>query len=234
MHNARTAILVAGHSIVRDWTRLESDEGWFLLDFQRGEATRYIEHARRGVELAAADPAALLLFTGGQSRAAAGPRSEAHSYFGVAEHHGWWGFEDVSQRVATEEFARDSFENLLFSLARFKELTGGYPEHVTLVGWEFKRERFHLHREAIRWPQSRFHYDGPNNPPDLEPAVAAEARARDRYRVDPYSASAEFQAKRAERNPFRRQHGYFTSCPELAPLFQHPGPEAFRGPLPWE
>ena len=186
MHNARTAILVAGHSIVRDWTRLESDEGWFLLDFQRGEATRYIEHARRGVELAAADPAALLLFTGGQSRAAAGPR------------------------------------------------TGGYPEHVTLVGWEFKRERFHLHREAIRWPQSRFHYDGPNNPPDLEPAVAAEARARDRYRVDPYSASAEFQAKRAERNPFRRQHGYFTSCPELAPLFQHPGPEAFRGPLPWE
>ena len=38
-----------------------------------------------------------------------------------------------------EEFARDSYENVLFSIARFKELTGHPPRNVTVVGYEFKR-----------------------------------------------------------------------------------------------
>lgn len=234
MHDARNAILVAGHSIVRDWTKLEEDDGWFLLDFQRGEAGCFIEHSRRGVELAAADPESLLIYTGGQSRTQAGPRSEAQSYYGVAEHYRWWQRPQVAERTVTEEFSRDSFENLLFSLARFKEITGRYPEHVTLVSWEFKAARFDMHREAIRWPAWRFSYDGPNNPPALGQALEAEARARAKYAADPYSGGTEFQAKRMERNPFRRQHGYFISCPELTPLFEHRGPEPFAGPLPWD
>ncbi|MBY0373101.1 MAG: YdcF family protein [Bryobacteraceae bacterium] len=234
MNDARNAILVAGHAIVRDWTRLEEDEGWFLLDFQRGEVGKYIEHARHGVELAAADPEALLIYTGGQSREAAGPRSEAHSYYGIADHHGWWGCSQVAERTVTEEFSRDSFENLLFSLARFKEITGRYPEHVTLVSWSFKQERFAMHRDAIRWPAERFRYHGPNDPPEIGRALLAEARARAKYAADPYSGSPEFEAKRAERNPFRRQHGYHRSCPDLAELFDHRGPELYQGPLPWE
>ena len=39
-----------------------------------------------GVELAAKDPAAVLIFSGGQTRADAGPKSEGVSYFNVAEH----------------------------------------------------------------------------------------------------------------------------------------------------
>lgn len=64
------------------------------------------------------DPEALLLFSGGQTRRAAGPRSEGLSYWVVAEAAGWWGHEDVRNRTFTEEHARDSFENLLFSLCR--------------------------------------------------------------------------------------------------------------------
>jgi hypothetical protein len=46
--------------------------------------------------------------------------------------------------------ARDSFENLLFSLCRFHELTGCYPTDVTVVSFEFKRWRFsNLHRQAV-------------------------------------------------------------------------------------
>ena len=35
-------------------------------------------------------------------------------------------------RTLTEEHARDSFENLLFSVCRFRELTGTYPYNITV------------------------------------------------------------------------------------------------------
>lgn len=44
-------------------------------------------------------------------------------------------------RATTEEFALDSYTNLLFSYARFKEVTGRWPEKVTVVGFEMKRAR---------------------------------------------------------------------------------------------
>lgn len=42
------------------------------------------------------------------------------------------GKEDLRQRALTEEHARDSFENLLFSVCRFRELTGMYPHNITV------------------------------------------------------------------------------------------------------
>ena len=86
-------ILVAGHAVyvAPDFARPEADESWLLQDFQRGEPPFYIEHIRRGVELTAADAGALLMFSGGQTRREAGPRSEAESYWRLAEHFGWFG-----------------------------------------------------------------------------------------------------------------------------------------------
>lgn len=42
------------------------------------------------------------------------------------------GKEDLRSRTLTEEHARDSFENLLFSVCRFRELTGAYPRNITV------------------------------------------------------------------------------------------------------
>ena len=44
------------------------------------------------MEAAALDPRALLIFSGGQTRAAAGPRNEGWSYYRVAEYFDWWGY----------------------------------------------------------------------------------------------------------------------------------------------
>lgn len=64
-------------------------------------------------------------------------------------------------RATTEEFALDSYQNLLFSIARFHEFTGHYPRSITVVGYEWKRRRFmELHRAALRWPEERFRYIG--------------------------------------------------------------------------
>jgi len=231
--NLRNAVIVAGHSVVVDFNRVEEDSGWALLDFQRGEPKKYIEHVRRAVEEASADPAALILFSGGQTRAAAGPRSEAQSYWGVAEHFQWFDLQQVRGRATTEEFARDSYENLLLGICRFREYTGNWPAAVTLVSWAFKRARFDLHRTAIGWPADRFRYIGANDPDDLPQALVSEQNAIRAYTGDPYSSGPAFRKKRMDRNPFRRQHGYAVCCPELTHLLGWAGPRQFDGHLPW-
>ena len=214
-----SVIIVAGHAILRDLAHVESDDGWYLLDFQRGEPRKYIRHIERAVAEASQDPEALLIFSGGPTRRDAGPRTEALSYWLVAEHFGWFGHPEVRDRAYLEDFARDSFENLLFGICRAHEIKGHLPTSVTVVGWAFKRQRFEdLHRAAIGWPGERFHYIGANDPEHIDQAIAAETSARLRYTADPYSLGTEFQAKKTDRNPFRRQHGYAISCPEMFSL----------------
>ena len=78
----------------------------------------------------------------------------------------------ISNRLSAvhlQEHARDSFENLLFSLCRFHSLTGRYPERLLLVSYEFKHERFaSLHAKALRWPPTRLEFLGT---PALTPAA---------------------------------------------------------------
>lgn len=60
-----------------------------------------------------------------------------------------------------QEHARDSFENLLFSLCRFHEITGRYPARITAVSYTLKQKRFEqLHRAAVRFPADAFDFIG--------------------------------------------------------------------------
>ena len=180
-YGGRHLVVVAGHAVLTslDYHNLTDDSQWALQSFQRSQLSTFIAHIERGVAIAAADPTAVLLFSGGETRPSAGPRSEAQSYWMVAELSGWWQHSSdmdtaggqrlwsVRSRTSTEEFARDSYENLLFSLCRFHELTQRYPDTVTLVGFSFKKARFvQLHAHAIRYPPSRLVYVGvdPSSP----------------------------------------------------------------------
>lgn len=237
---ARHLIVVCGHAVYvgKDSQRMEDESSWFLESFQRGQLGTMLAHIQHGVELAAADNASLLLFSGGETRATAGPRSEAASYWEVAEANGWFGKPHVRQRAQLEAQARDSFENVLFSLCRFHELSGSYPERLTVVSFGFKRWRFEeLHRAALRFPRSRFSFSG-IDPPGLDPAVLQGERTRSArpFELDPYGCTDPvLQRKRAERNPFRRTVSYHQgpACPALGPLMAHCSKELFGGPLPW-
>src|SRR6185369_17177746 len=108
--------------------------------------------------------------------------SEANTYRSIAKQKNWWhgnqndeSSSALEARTALEDCSRDSFENLLFSLCRFEEVTGHYPKQVTLITWAFKRERFDLHREAIRFPAARFRFEGFNEPIGLDAALRGEA-----------------------------------------------------------
>ena len=72
----KTLVLVAGHAVPYRFDQLNRDAGWYLKPFQAGEGSLYLEHVKRGVEIAAARTDNLLIFAGGQTDAAAGPRSE--------------------------------------------------------------------------------------------------------------------------------------------------------------
>jgi hypothetical protein len=229
-------VLVAGHAVyaANDFDDPLSDDSWFLQDFQRGEPPFYLEHIHAGVLKAHADQDSLLIFSGGQTRYKAGPRSEALSYWMIADHFKWFSRTDVRLRATTEEFARDSFENLLFGICRFKECVGRYPKRVTLVGWAFKKQRFDNHRAAIKFPKSRFKFLGVNNPLDIKEAEDGERITVAAFRQDPYGIrdrpdesdpntdkTVYLAEKRRKRGPFGRQHPYAASCPEQKEMFEH-------------
>eukprot|EP00613_Pedinella_sp_CCMP2098_P072781 CAMPEP_0171919294 /NCGR_PEP_ID=MMETSP0993-20121228/17966_1 /TAXON_ID=483369 /ORGANISM="non described non described, Strain CCMP2098" /LENGTH=325 /DNA_ID=CAMNT_0012555895 /DNA_START=128 /DNA_END=1105 /DNA_ORIENTATION=- len=240
-------IVVCGHAItvVEALDEVDSsDLSWSLLPYQREQdlPASFVSHIERGVQIAAGDPKSLLVFSGGQTRSTAGPRSEAMSYWLVAEHFAWWGgAAQARPRAVVEDYARDSFENLLFSLCRFKEVTGHYPTRVTVVGYAFKGFRFEsLHRVALGLQAAHFSYVGlqpPSNSKfDLAKAEAGEqANAVALFAADPYGCSdLGLVAKRMDRNPYKRAVPYGLSCPELGGLLAWCGPGVYDGSLPWD
>lgn len=91
----KNLVMVAGHSVYTSSNcgKVDSENSWFLESYQKhpGQAATFLSHIKEGVEVAAKDSQALLLFSGGETRKDAGPRSEAQSYWLVAESKGWFG-----------------------------------------------------------------------------------------------------------------------------------------------
>lgn len=236
----RNLVMVAGHSVYtsNSCEKVDKEDSWFLESYQKhpGQAATFVTHIKDGVDITANDNEALLLFSGGETRKDAGPRSEAQSYWMVAESKGWFGKpEIVKWRALTEEHARDSFENLLFSVCRFRELTGSYPHNITVVGYDFKEERFtHFHRSAIGFPETRFFYAGtPASLTSKEAALKGEALVRAQFQDDPYGCSGSLRRKKLGRDPFHRSIPYPNGCPEIEGLFRYCGKTPYHGFLPW-
>lgn len=207
-------IIVPGHAI--QWCTEGGhdpidEQCWYLMDYQKGQVPIFVEHIRRAVELARKDSKSLLVFSGGQTRPGLGPRSEGQSYFAVAEKLGLLSG-SLYDRSTTEEFARDSLENLIFSMCRFRQIVGRLPRKVTVVGFPFKARRFiDLHRKAAHVDAVNFEYisvDAPGQDSIIDDAY------NDFYN-DLYGCGTKLSGKRASRNPYHQQNGYSVSCPEL-------------------
>lgn len=201
----------------------------------------FLAHIRTGVELAAKDENALLIFSGGVTRPGVGPRSEGASYWLAADALDWFGSRaSVLNRTHIEEHARDSMENLLFSVCRFRQLAGSYPRKVQVVSFGFKQARFEMrHRRAIRFPRDRFQFFGVD-PPGAD-GMRSTLLARERagtlgpFGNDPYAClDKNLHVKRIDRNPGLRWHGYPGGCPEISGLFRYCGKKIYADALPWD
>lgn len=239
-------VMVPGHAIWKGGStqgRLSSE--WEVADFQKGQTDTFIKHVQFAANIARKDPTAILVFSGGQTSTAAGPLSEGQSYWLLAEALGELipdtNSNSLIGRMIAEEFARDSFENLLFSIARFKEYTNRYPTKITVVGLEFKNKRFtNLHRAILHFPIEKFRYFG-IDPPQLinnPPTAGEEKNAVIPFTEDPHGCFNNILvSKRRQRNPFKRTHPYTFSCPELYNLLticnRNNVPESIYYDLPW-
>ncbi|EPY50931.1 hypothetical protein SPOG_00534 [Schizosaccharomyces cryophilus OY26] len=239
LSNLNHLIIIAGHAVwLGGSSQGQEDSEWILEPYQKGEGKVFAEHARKGLNLLEQDESSLLVFSGGQTRPNAGPYSEAQSYYLLSKSMNDDAF--LLSRRTTEEFARDSLENVLFSIARFHEVTGHYPEKITVVSFEFKRERFlNLHREAIRFPSQHFYFVG-IDPEGGVPQASYDAEKNNAllpFTEDPYACVHSLLVrKRRERNPYRRQHSYLITCPELIPLIEYcpsKSSKYYSGKLPW-
>lgn len=244
-------VMVAGHSVTvaGNLEDAETDENvWYLLPYQkeRGLPQAIVSHIRAGISEASDDPKSLLIFSGGETRGFVGPLNEGTSYFRVADALDLWnepgngGLSTVRERTSTEEFATDSFQNLMFSICRFKEVTGSYPRKITVVSFSFKERRFGMHAGALQWPASRMRYVGIDPPSstgfDLKESLQGELNnAAKPFENDPYGCSASvLQEKRRLRNPFARTPPYQLTCPEMKSLLQWCGPGLFpKNQVPW-
>ncbi|MGQ9897352.1 MAG: ElyC/SanA/YdcF family protein [Acidobacteriota bacterium] len=181
------------------------DDVWALQPYQRGEGRYYLEHIQQGVRWAAKEADWRLMFSGGYTHPEHPTRSEAESYRQVAEAQSWWGHPELAERTLTETFARDSYENLRFSLFRFYDALGAWPSQIIVVGWRFKEQRFWWYAATLGWPAERFRYVGVNDPPDLDAAQAGETLVLQDFLADPHEQGGRLAAKRRVRNPFHRQ-----------------------------
>lgn len=118
-------------------------------------------------------------------------------------------------------------------------MTGSYPTRITVVGYDFKEQRFEdLHRESLRFPSDAFRYVGLHTGGHFDQAAAEageQTSAVVPYRLDPYGCAqgGPLAAKRLERNPFHRTPPYALVCPEMRELFEWCLPQLFEGKLPW-
>ena len=161
-------IIVPGHGIYLgngNWS------GTFLAPLYE-ERLLLEEHIRAGVNAAKNDSNALLIFSGGQTRDV--PVSEAGSYYRWATEN--LDIDLLSGRLVLEQYSRDSFENLAFSIHRYFHFTNSWPKRISVYGYIFKKKRFVFHAETLKkepvrfWLEKNFdfdfHYEGVNNPID--------------------------------------------------------------------
>jgi len=254
-------IIVAGHSVLISGdveNAARDDSVWWLYDYQRnrGLPQAIVSHIQAGIKLALEDENSLLVFSGGETRSQTGPETEGGSYFRVADALQLWHGRDVFSsdetvatneastvraRTATEEYATDSFENLLFSICRFREVTGVYPTKISVVSFTFKQQRFEtLHAGALQWARNRFHYVGVDPPAstgfNLEESSAGEKKnSLVPFQTDPYGCHTDIlQQKRKERNPYQRTAPYPLTCPEMKELLSWCGPDLIpKSQVPW-
>lgn len=214
-------IIVPCHGIYKIGQPPHKQESWYLADFQLegNDHLCFLDHLDLALAELKKDPNSYLIISGGETKKEAGPTSEAFSYYAIIEKS---VKEDFGvDRVTTENYARDSFENVIFLICRFYEVWKKYPEYITIVGFEFKRDRFlELHlSQALRFPRDKVNYIG-NSPAPSFPTIEQKEKyfndlqsseyvnAVQEFEKDWYGVQQKLKTKRKKRNPFSRLHGY--------------------------
>lgn len=202
-------VVVCGHAtFIGSRKDIMSEDQWLLQPFQRsnsasgkrGEHETFISHILSATFAVASRPEAFLIFSGG--RTTDSERTEAEGYEQV--HLGLDDAFNIGDRYAREDYATDSFQNLLFSILRFRQVVGRYPRDITVVTHAFKRDRvLGVHAPALRWPAERIRLQGLDPPftkVEWEETVASERKVESEFAHVRYGTLPPLSDKRQARN----------------------------------
>lgn len=249
--------IVCCHAICEEPSKPHLESSWRLQPFQRSDPSTgkpsehetFIQHIQAAAAISHLHPDTLVIFSGGRTNSAS-QKSEGGSYASVLQHlqpslsTGHTG--DLHQSFSTEEYATDSYQNLLFSLLRFRQIIGRYPNSITVITHAFKEQRFlELHGPAIKWPAFRLRVQGINPPftrAELDETCEGEfKRGYEAFKMDPYGVQEPLAAKRRARGWAPAINAIFATQniePEVMELLLWEGGEngmkIFPGRLPWE
>lgn len=224
-------IILPCHSIWHGGQSMgQNKEEWSLAPFQHEGKDHlcFIDHIESSLQLLESDPKATLVISGGQTKSEI-EISESQSYLNLARVILPDSTSALAGRIALEEYARDSMENVIFLISRFFELHETYPKHITVVGFEFKRSRFlNHHFKALNFPSENVHYVGNSPTPPESVAVAYfEDLKNSEYRFavklfesDWFGVQEGLKSKKTSRNPFNRAHSFDKSNPQLKEFYK--------------
>lgn len=199
---------------------------WLLAPFQLEGKDHlcFKDHILKGFQLLTTDPNSILMPSGGQTKADI-QLSESQSYLNLLNLVMGSATDSYKSRIILENYARDSFENVIYLICRFYEVTGCYPQNITIIGFEFKRSRFlkyHL-EQALNYPLDLVEYIGncPTPPQEIHQAYFKELDnseyqfAVKLFQQDWYGIKDPLLKKRVGRNPFNQKNNYGTTNPTL-------------------
>ena len=120
-----------------------------------------------------------------------------------------------------EEFARDSFENVFFSVLAYRRNFGYWPSRVGALSWKFKALRYYMIGLGLGLLKNDFRFFGSADPLSSEAcekvaiaSVAYDAQIVDLNQmeiVDPLHRGPDFARKRTSRMPseFNNENGAY-------------------------
>ncbi len=117
----------------------------------RGQEPVHKDHIKKAFDLLDRDH--MLVLSGGNTQPELNvDKNEAEEVYDFALNIGVEKAEIIEEKIIFEKFARDSFENLFFSLLAFKKETGDWPQKTTIVSFNFKKYRFNAISIGLKLP----------------------------------------------------------------------------------
>lgn len=219
-------ILVPGHAPLNNLDGdVHDDDSWILEPFQRDShhVDLFLGHLWAAFNELRKDLANSVLVTSGGDTRDDGPGlTESESYIqaavkaGIVDRNEFEILNDTPRasrdrseqklHLMCETRAKDSPENLLYSLAIFEARFGYLPSVTTVFAFRFKQARYEASWNALKIP-GEFCYRGVNDPPpgQREKALVAEKKLIGKFADDPMGVcDPDLITKRNARDPRSR------------------------------